>query len=168
VTWSERNQYKAPARHYDVMTPGALAALPIADLAADDCFLVMWATQAMLLDALDLMASWGFKYKTMGCWAKRSKADKSWAFGTGYILRSASEPYLIGTRGKPKPAVRNVRNLIVAPIREHSRKPDQMHADLERMFPHARRLELFGRASRPGWLVLGNEATKFDLARATR
>jgi N6-adenosine-specific RNA methylase IME4 len=160
-TWNETNQKKSASNHYALMTMDGLKSLPVKDLASKDCALVMWATQAQLPDAIDLMTAWGFKYKTAGAWAKQSETGRKWAFGTGYVLRCAAEFYLVGTRGNPKARVRNVRNLIVARKREHSRKPDQMHDDLERLFDGPR-LELFGRQSRPGWTVWGNEATKFD------
>jgi N6-adenosine-specific RNA methylase IME4 len=79
-------------------------------------------------------------------------------------LRSAAEFWLIGTRGRPKPESRSERNLIVAPIREHSRKPDQAYEMLERMFPSQRRCELFARFSRPGWDQWGLEIEKFRSA----
>jgi N6-adenosine-specific RNA methylase IME4 len=160
-TYNDNISAKSAASHYALMSMADLRRLPIADLAAKDCALIMWATQAQLHDAIDLMRIWGFAYKTAGAWAKQSSTGQKWAFGTGYILRSAAEFYLVGTRGKPKAKVKNVRNLIVAPTRGHSRKPDQMHADLERLFDGPR-LELFARQSRPGWTVWGHESAKFD------
>lgn len=160
-TWNATNSAKSAASHYSLMTMDVLKAMPVADLASKNCALIMWATQAQLPDAVELMTAWGFKYKTAGSWAKQSTTGRKWAFGTGYIMRCAAEFYLIGTRGKPKARVRNVRNLIVAPVREHSRKPDQMHADLERLFDGPR-LEMFARESRPGWTTWGNQPTKFD------
>ena len=154
---------KSAASQYSLMSKPDLEDLPVEDLASKDCALVMWATQAQLPEALALMAAWGFTYKTMGAWAKQSSTGKKWAFGTGYVLRSAAEFYLIATRGKPKAQVKNVRNLIVAPVREHSRKPDQMHTDLERLFVGPR-CELFARAPRSGWSVWGNETHKFSEA----
>lgn len=83
------------------------------------------------------------------------------AFGGGYVLRSAAEFYLVGTIGRPAVLSRSVRNLIDAPLREHSRKPDQLHHDVERLYagPYA---ELFAREGRPGWDVWGNQTAKFD------
>jgi N6-adenosine-specific RNA methylase IME4 len=54
-----------------------------------------------------------------------------------------------------------VRNLIVAPVREHSRKPDDAHAMCEALFdgPY---LELFARAPRDGWMVWGNQTDRFS------
>lgn len=162
-TYNDDISAKSAASHYSLMGKEDLKRLQVWKLAADNCVLVMWATQAQMPEAIDLMDEWGFTYKTMGAWAKQSSTGQKWAFGTGYVLRSAAEFYLVGTIGKPKAKVKNVRNLIVAPVREHSRKPDQMHADLERLFDGPR-CELFARQSRPGWDCWGFETTKFNEA----
>ena len=104
----------------------------------------------MLREAIQLMASWGFTYKTGGSWAKQSSTGKKWAFGTGYILRSAAEPYLLGTIGSPSYNSASVRNLIVAPVREHSRKPDDMHPMIEQLVEGPYLEPLL--AHRPPWL----------------
>lgn len=161
-TWGEHNQHKSASRHYPLMRTEEIAALPVNHLAAPDCLLMMWAVQSMIPQALTLMDAWGFEYKTMGAWAKQSSTGEKWAFGTGYVLRCAAEFFIVGTRGKPKPAVRNIRNLIVAPNREHSRKPDEMHHALEAMFPDQPRAELFARTQRPGWDAWGNDVDRFD------
>src|SRR5262249_4535928 len=127
ATWSPKGQRKSASQLYAVMGLYDIKALPVANLAAADCFLWLWATQAGLDQALSVMQSWGFEFKTTGAWAKQSPTGSSWAFGTGYLLRSAAEFFLIGTRGRPKPESRSERNLIVAPVREHSRKPDQAY-----------------------------------------
>ena len=84
-------------------------------------------------------------------------------FGTGFCFRSAAEFFLLGTRGSPKVRSRSVRNLIVAPVREHSRKPADMHLMCEQLYPGPY-AELFGRAQRRGWDVWGNETAKFGEA----
>lgn len=101
----------------------------------------------------------------MGAWAKQSSTGQKWAFGPGYVYRSALEPYIVGTRGKPKVRSHSVRNLIVAPTREHSRKPDQMHADVEAIYDGPR-AELFSRQRRPGWDAWGNDVERFPGVRA--
>jgi N6-adenosine-specific RNA methylase IME4 len=141
-----------------------IKSLPVAELAESDSLLWLWATQAQLHQAFAVMESWGFAFKTAGAWAKQSPTGASWAFGTGYVLRSAAEFWLIGTGGRPKPESRSERNLIVAPVREHSRKPDQAYEMLERMFPSQRRCELFARSSRSGWDCWGIETQKFRRA----
>jgi N6-adenosine-specific RNA methylase IME4 len=160
--YSEKGELKNPVRHYNCLTLDALKTLPVAGLAAPDSVLVTWAVWSMLPQALDLMTAWGFLYKSGGTWAKQSKTGGKWSFSTGYILRGACEPFILATRGNPKRASKSERNLIVAPVREHSRKPAQMHETLERLFPDARRLELFARESRPGWQAWGDEVGKFD------
>jgi N6-adenosine-specific RNA methylase IME4 len=168
-SWDGKDAAKGPGGHYGLMGLDDIKALPVAELAADDCVCVMWAVQAMVPAAFDLMEAWGFTPKTTGAWLKLTKnsppedAEEAMrlAFGTGYIFRSAAEFYVYGTRGKPKQAVKNVRNAIVAPVREHSRKPDQMHADLERMFPGVAKVELFARQRRPGWDCWGNQTERF-------
>lgn len=151
---------KGAGGQYATMSLADILAMPVADLAADDCALWIWATNPMLPQALQVMDAWGFTFKTGGHWVKTTKHGKL-AFGTGYLLRCAGEPYLIGTRGAPKTA-KNVRSVIMAQIREHSRKPDLAFSEAERWIPDARRLELFSRQSRPGWTTWGNEAGKFD------
>lgn len=157
---SSKGEGKSPHAHYDCMSAAELAALPVNQLAAPDAALVMWATWPMLDAARELMRAWGFAYKSGGAWAKQSSTGRALAFGTGYIYRSASEPWLLGTIGRPALQSRAIRNLIAAPVREHSRKPDQMHADLECLFPGPR-AELFARQLRPGWDAWGNQTDRF-------
>jgi N6-adenosine-specific RNA methylase IME4 len=161
--YSPKGEQKSPQAHYACMSHGDLLDLPVGQLAAPDCLIVMWATFPMIGDALKLMKAWGFTYKTGGAWAKQSRTGTKWAFGAGYVLRSAAEPFLIGTIGRPAYKSKSIRNLIVAPVREHSRKPDAMHENIEAMVdgPY---LELFARAGRPGWDVWGNETAKFEAA----
>jgi N6-adenosine-specific RNA methylase IME4 len=157
--WSAKGEAKNPVAHYDCAPLDWIKALPVAGLAADDCVLWLWATNPMLPQAIEVMAAWGFTFKTAGHWVKRTRHGKL-AFGTGYVLRCAGEPFLIGTRGKPK-TTRSVRSVIEGPIREHSRKPDEAFAAAEAMMPDARRIELFSRQPRAGWTTWGNETDKF-------
>lgn len=159
--YSAKGEVRNPVAHYACMDTAAIAALPVNQLAAPDCALLMWATAPMLPDAVALMAAWGFKFKSAGAWAKQSSTGNAWAFGTGYCFRSAAEFFLLGTLGKPKVQSRSVRNLIVAPTREHSRKPDDQYAMVESLFagPY---VELFARTRRPGWAAWGNDTERFE------
>lgn len=150
---------KGAGGQYDTMTLAEIAALPVATIAAGDCLLWLWATNPMLPQAFDVLRAWGFTFKTAGHWAKRTRHGKL-AFGTGYVLRCAGEPFLIGTRGSPKTS-RSVRSVIEGPLREHSRKPDEAFAAAEALMPGARRIELFSRQARPGWAVFGNQTSHF-------
>jgi N6-adenosine-specific RNA methylase IME4 len=164
-TYSPRGLGKSPQRHYRCEDLEWIKALPVADLAhPDGCALVLWATAPMLPQAVETLAAWGFAFKSAGSWAKQSRTGAKWHFGTGYTYRSAAEFWLLGTRGRPVQTSRAVRNLIVAPVREHSRKPDQMHMDLEAMYAGPR-CELFARGpARPGWELWGDEASRFEAA----
>ncbi|WP_378952173.1 MT-A70 family methyltransferase [Mesorhizobium sp. ANAO-SY3R2] len=160
---SKKGERKSAQAHYRCLPLDEIKAFPVQDLAAPNCLLWLWATNPMLPQQIETLQAWGFVFKTAGTWIKTTK-NGHLAFGTGYILRGASEPYLIGTRGKPKVTAKNIRSAFLAPIREHSRKPDQAFSDAEKLMPSARRLELFSRTNRPGWSSWGDQVGKFNEA----
>ncbi len=167
---SDKGYEKSPEAHYGTMSIDAIKALPVDRLAGPSCYLFLWSTWPHLPQALDVMIAWGFRYVTGGSWTKRT-VNGHLCFGTGYVQRSATEPYLIGSIGKPQIASKSERNLIVAPEdvpdgieavrREHSRKPVQMREMIGRLLPHAHCAELFGREPWADHDVWGNEAEKF-------
>jgi len=83
------------------------------------------------------------------------------AMGLGYTTRKASEPCLLGRRGKPRRLRNDVRDVIHASVREHSRKPDEFYERVEQFAPGPY-LDLFARERRQGWDAWGNERDKFD------
>ncbi|MBR9837053.1 MAG: DNA methyltransferase [Rhodobacteraceae bacterium] len=157
---------KGAGGQYRTMSLADIIAMPVADIAAEDCLLWLWATNPMLPQAFEVMAGWGFTFKTAGHWAKTTRHGKL-AFGTGYILRCAGEPFLIGTRGRPV-TTRSVRSVVMGPVREHSRKPEIAFKEAERLMPEARRIELFSREERPGWRSWGDETGKFTISEDLR
>lgn len=158
--WSKKGEHKNASAKYECQSLDWIKALPVSQLARRDCVLWLWATNPMLPQAIETMEAWGFTFKTAGTWVKRTKTGKM-AFGTGYLLRSANEPFLIGTVGEPTVA-RNIRSALEGPVREHSRKPDEAYAIAEAMMPSAlHRADLFSRQVRPGWSGWGNETEKF-------
>ncbi len=159
---SEAGYEKSPQAHYNTMSIEALKAMPVEILAAPDCLMWFWAVGPMLPQALEVIAAWGFTFKTSGHWVKQTKNGKQ-TFGTGYILRNAGEPFMIATRGKPK-TTRAVRNTIFGLARQHSRKPEECFREAEKLMPNAQRCELFARAPRQGWTSWGNEVDKFGEA----
>lgn len=158
--WSTKGRRKNPSRHYRCMDQNAIKNMPVWRLAAADCLLWLWATNPMLPQAIETLAAWGFEFKTAGHWVKTTKSG-GLAMGTGYVLRSAGEPFLIGVRGRPKIRSRSVRSVLLAQRREHSRKPDDAYEAMRRLVegPY---LELFGRQPRDGWTVWGDEADRFQ------
>jgi N6-adenosine-specific RNA methylase IME4 len=139
--------------------------LPVIDLAQKDCLLLLWATAPMLTQALAVMAGWGFKYKSHMVWRKVTPKGKV-RMGTGYWARTMHEPVLIGCHGKPS-KFSAFPSCFDGLAREHSRKPDEFYALVEKHTRGLRRAEVFSRASRPGWETWGNEAGKFDEDRAS-
>lgn len=143
-------------------------ALPVESVAADDCVLFIWVTWPMLLDCLKTIERWGFCYKTCAFSWVKARANQIEMFqdfvdpwmGLGYWTRSNSEVCLLATRGKPKRQHADVRQAIIEPRREHSRKPACVHERIERLVPGPY-LELFARAPRLGWTVWGNETGRF-------
>lgn len=167
VTHSARGTKKAPP--YRTMTKSELLRLPVHRLAAPNCALALWATQANLDFSLDLMKRWGFEFKSCAAWGKLSKTSQAddpeqrLAFGTGYWFRSAAEFLLVGAIGRPKIVSHSERNLILAPVREHSRKPDEAREMLERMFPRVRKLEMFSRSAGGDlWSHWGDQVGMFE------
>jgi N6-adenosine-specific RNA methylase IME4 len=171
-TVRRRGDRRQAATHYRSMTTGDIRALPVKELAVDDCVLFLWITWPMLIDALSVIEPWGFEYKTCAfCWMK-AHADQLELFrddfdvqiGNGYWTRSNSEVCLLATRGRPKRLNADVRQAIIEPRREHSRKPDCVHERIERLVagPY---LELFARQRRQGWTSWGNEVDRFGVQR---
>lgn len=161
TTYSPKGKEKKSAEcHYSTMTLDDIKSLPVSTLAAPDCALFLWATAPMFPQALEVVRTWGFAYKTQGIWHKTTRHGKT-AFGTGYRIRNSHEHWIIATRGNPKNA-RTERSVIMSQVREHSRKPDEFMEMVERWMPHARRLEMFSRSSREGWHSWGKETGFFD------
>ena len=123
-----------------------IAALPVCELAADDCWLFLWTPTPHLPLGLRLIESWGFRYSgTAFCWVKLNKSGAGFFTGRGFTTRKNIEICLLGRRGSPRRNAKDVRELIVAPRRQHSRKPDEQYERILR-FCDGRYLELFARS----------------------
>lgn len=158
--YSEAGEEKSPQAHYRTMSLDDIAALPVADLAARDCLLWLWATAPMLDKQIEILKRWGFRFVTSGTWVKLTVHQKV-SFGTGYVLRNAHEPFLIGAIGAPRTS-RSVRSVVMGEVREHSRKPEAAYLAAEELVPDApgrkvRRASLFERVPRKGWDGWGDQ-----------
>jgi N6-adenosine-specific RNA methylase IME4 len=170
MTRSDKGKDRSPETHYDCMSLDEIKALPVGELAAKDCALFMWTIDTHLAMALDVIAAWGFTYKTRAfCWAKTNKEpgpaldDATWFKGMGFWTRANPEDCWLATKGAPKRQSKAVRRLIVAQRREHSRKPDETYERIEALVPGPY-CELFARTNRAGWDQMGNEVGKFSPA----
>lgn len=143
---------RAIENHYPTMTLKDICAFPVSDLATSDAVLFLWSTSPKLAEAMQVIESWGFVYRTCMVWVK----DK---IGMGYYARQEHELLLIATRGSlPVPEPQNrPPSVIKAPRLAHSEKPVEFYEAIERMYPEYDKYELFGRKPRKGWAVFGNE-----------
>lgn len=146
---------RGAVKHYDVMTPGEIAALPIDELAAPDAHVYLWTTNSHVEDAYKILRIWGFEPKTQLAWVKLTQRGEP-VYGMGRYYRGAFEPVIFAVRGKARPPKAIHRNVILAPRREHSRKPDELYTMIEDTSPGPY-LELFARHRREGWESWGDE-----------
>ena len=134
--------------------------MPVADLAAPDSALFLWATFPQLPEALRLIEAWGFTYKSVAfVWLKKNKKADSWFYGLGFWTRGNAEICLLATKGHPKRQAANIHQFIISPIEAHSKKPDEARAKIISLMGDLPRVELFARQTPPGWAVWGNEVT---------
>jgi len=152
------DRYRRAEGHYKVSTLEEMKKIPVQELSDDNCVLFMWAIYPMLPHALELMESWGFKFKTIAfTWVKKNKTNNDFFFGMGYWTRANCEICLLGTKGKPKRVDSSVPQLVIANRREHSRKPDEVRERIVKLLGDLPRIELFAREKKEGWDVWGNE-----------
>ena len=148
----------AAINHYATMSDEELYQLPVAEIAADNCVLLLWATFPKLPEALRLIEAWGFQYKTVGfVWVKQNRKADSLFWGMGYWTRSNVELCILATKGHPKRINAAVHQVIVSHIEEHSKKPQEARERIVSLMGDLPRIELFARQSTPGWDVWGNE-----------
>jgi N6-adenosine-specific RNA methylase IME4 len=150
---------------YPTMTTEEIAALPVADRAADRAHLYLWVTNPVLLGArpsirghiepLEIVRAWGFEPKALLTWHKLG------ILGLGFYFRGDTEHVIFATRGELGIAAADrVSNHFAAARGRHSEKPDRFYEIVERVSPGPY-LELFARRRRVGWDVWGNEAPEF-------
>ena len=157
---SADGEAKSPQAHYQCCGLDWIKALHVGHLARQHSWLFLWVTAPLLPEGLEVMKAWGFEYRSRLSWRKVTAGGKP-RMGCGYIVRTLHEDVLIGALGNPKRA-KPLPSLFDGVAREHSRKPDEFYTLVEKFAPDAARLDMFGRQSRPGWTVFGNESTKFD------
>jgi N6-adenosine-specific RNA methylase IME4 len=158
-----------PNNHYRTMSIAEIAALLVGELAhPDGARLFLWITWPQLKRMPELLAAWGFKYCTGRPWLKLwPKEDglilypDSFAIGCGYEVRNRSELQIIAKRGRPQRLNgAKFKGHIIAPRREHSRKPDCVRDEIVALL-EGPRCELFARSRHPGFDSWGDEIDRF-------
>ncbi|MEV8439058.1 MT-A70 family methyltransferase [Actinosynnema sp. NPDC051121] len=139
-------------RHYQLMTLERIKGMPVRELAEPNSHLWLWVTNATLRHGYEVAEAWGYIVRSPLTWVK-------FHLGFGVYLRNATEHLLFATKGRAPVEFRSQPTWINAPRQEHSRKPDEQYAVIERVSsgPY---LELFARRRPPSnqsWAVWGNE-----------
>jgi len=171
--WTSRRDAE---KHYPVMGVDDIKALPVQDMAAKDAHLFLWTTGPCLRQAFDVIEAWGFRYSAIAfTWVKLKRsfdarqlrvvpvAEADLHVGLGLTTRKNAEFCLLGRRGSCRRKSKSVREIILAPVREHSRKPDEVYDRIEE-YCDGPYLELFARQSWPNWDAWGDETDKFEPA----
>lgn len=152
-TRSEGGLQKAADLHYPTMTIEQIRALPVAEIAASNSVLFLWALPSMFPEALSVLDSWGFTFKTFAIWAKPT-------IGTGHWFRGQFEPLILATRGAmPPPSPLHSSIFEGRTSGAHSEKPASVRDWIAAAYPDAGRIELFAREAAPGWTAWGHEAS---------
>jgi N6-adenosine-specific RNA methylase IME4 len=156
---------------YPTMPMADIAALPVSDLAARDCWLFCWTSGPYLKHTLDIIEGWGFSYSSVAfTWVKLTRAGDKLHRGLGKTTRKNTEQVLLAKIGAPRILCRPDELLIsetpgpdevcVTPLREHSRKPDEIRDRVAEMAAGPR-LELFARQRFTGWQAWGNQTNRW-------
>lgn len=166
-SWSDKGRNRCPdalvrqeglaERHYKVMSIEDIANLPVASISMDDCALFMWVVDCHLKEALYVGKKWGFAFKTTAfTWVKTTIDGSGYPIGLGYWTRTNPEQCLLFTKGKPRRQSAAVRQLMLAPRKEHSAKPHETYNRIEALLPGPY-VELFARNTREGWDSWGDQ-----------
>jgi N6-adenosine-specific RNA methylase IME4 len=152
---------------YHTMTNEEIQRLPVENLALPQSHLYLWVPNALVGTGLEVMAAWGFTYKTNIVWYKIRKDGGPDRRGVGFYFRNVTELVLFGVKGNLRtlPPGRRMPNVILSQKREHSRKPDQLYDIIEQCSPGPY-IELFARRRREGWSVWGDEVETYQPAHA--
>ncbi len=172
---------RAKEQHYPVMELDDICALPVNDIASDNCALFIWVTFPLLQESFEVIKSWGFDYKTCAfAWVKTNKqySTKQMSFlpydsfssfwGMGMWTRSNVELCFLATKGKPQRESKGVHQLLYEPISFHSKKPDKVRDKIVKLCGDRSRIELFARHSFKGWDCWGNEVESTPLTQCSK
>lgn len=150
-------------KRYETMSVKQICDLPVANHLADKSHLYLWVPNALLSEGLEVLAAWGFKYKTCLTWVKVRKDGGFDGRGVGFYFRNVTETILFGVKGSMRTLEpgRTQVNAIATRKREHSRKPDELYSLIERCSPGPY-LEMFARVKRLGWAQFGDELETYS------
>jgi N6-adenosine-specific RNA methylase IME4 len=159
-SYSNTGTNAAAKKHYDTMPTSDLCEFlqRIEVEVQENSVLFMWVTNPLIIDALSVIDSWGFNYKTNLVWVKTELTHP----GVGWYVRGDHELLFIATRGSFTPLEKLcLSSVLHSPKREHSRKPEEVYEIIESLYPGCSYLEIFARTEREGWDCYGNQTDTF-------
>jgi N6-adenosine-specific RNA methylase IME4 len=167
--YGQQDKWGAAAKFYATAPDEAIVRLPVPDLLSERGVLFLWATSPRLDVAMACLAEWRLHFRGVAFVWVKARRDGAPIGAQGVrpsIVKPTAEYVLAASRvarGRPLPlADEGVPNVILAPKRAHSQKPEEVRDSIDRLYPDASKLELFARSERPGWDAWGDEVGKFD------
>lgn len=158
---STKNSRGMAKQHYQTMSTQDISKLPIRELCTDNAICFIWATFPNIAEAIKLMQTWEFTYKTAAfVWIKKNKNGSNF-WGMGAWTRANAEVCLLGISKKTKASEvvksHRVHQVIESVIEQHSKKPDIVRDKIIKLVGDIPRIELFARQQADGWDCWGNE-----------
>ena len=156
-------RYSDISKHYETVPIKEIYKFPIKNIADNNCILFIWTPFMLLPQCIETINKWGFRYVTVAfTWIKTNKNNGKPFFGLGNWTRANAEICLLGIKGKLKRESNKVAQVVMSPLREHSRKPDEIRDKIVELMGNMPRIELFARQRFKGWDCWGNETDKFN------
>jgi N6-adenosine-specific RNA methylase IME4 len=150
---------RAAEKHHRVARLKDILALGVPSIAADDCVLFLWTPPSKLADALEVMKTLGFEYRSHAVWVTDQAETGPW-------FRNQHELLLVGVKGeisKPLPESR-WSSVVEAPVGPDRQKPEIFYRLIEGYFSHLPKFELHAAGRREGWDRFGDEAPPLETA----
>ena len=162
---------RSPQKHYPTASIAHLKTIPMQEILEPDAWVALWITGPLLSRGVQIILAkaWGLEISGMGftwikLWnnfdmdslARTPLLEQDVAMGGGYTTRKNAEFVVLMKNGNPKVARRDIREVIISPRREHSRKPNEFYRRMEH-FAHGPRLDMFGGQPRKNWTYWGWE-----------
>ena len=150
------------AKHYHTMTTEDICNMPIQEICGGGAACFLWATFPNIGEAIKVMESWGFVYKTAAfVWVKKTQKTGKLFWGMGSYTRANAEVCLLGIAPDFKAGERiishRVHQIVEAPYEGHSKKPDEVRKRIVELLGDVPRIELFARQRADGWDAWGDE-----------
>jgi N6-adenosine-specific RNA methylase IME4 len=152
-----RTGQNSAEREYKTMDLESIKQIPVKDITDLNCHLYLWVTNNHIDQGIELIKAWGFTYKTLITWIKRTVHGKI-GLGMGYYFRNSTEHMMFAVKGKMLTTNNSTKNVIeyVNPSK-HSEKPKETRDFIVANSGDLSRIELFARSKCDGWDSWGLE-----------